>query len=51
MDRGWVCVQLKSQLTALFFPQLFFTQLQVGLIQQVSGVSGCMVGLSVAEGN
>lgn len=30
-------MQLKSQLTVLFFPQLFFTQLQVGLIQQVSG--------------
>lgn len=50
MDRAWVCVQLKSQLT-IFFAQLFFTQLQVGLIQQVSGLSGCMAGLSVAEGN
>lgn len=51
MDRAWVCVQLKSQLTTLFFAQLFFTQLQVGLIQQVSHLSGCMAGLSIAEGN
>lgn len=36
MGRAWVCMELVSADCSVL-PQLFFTQLQVGLIQQVSG--------------